>query len=454
MKTNFTLEQFRDPRLKEAGDALKRCVRCGLCLAACPTYLLLGDERESPRGRIALIKAMLEGEASPKHVRPHLDRCLSCNACVTACPSGVDYKRLSDYARLLIEKSGMRAPNDESRRKLLRTILPHPRRLRLLLLGVSAARPFHKLIERSRLKLLRRVMELAPKSPLKIGTYAGPQTVRTMRPRQGRVAMLGGCVQKVLNPEVNDATIRFLNHLGYDVALAEGEGCCGALTLHMGKEAAAKAFAKRNIDAWIAERDNGGPLSAIIVNASGCGVAVKDYGRLFADDPAYAGKAAWASALAKDIHEFTAERKLDAPLGWSNIRVAYHPACSLEHGQRIMEQPRRLLRNAGFTLFEFSSGQICCGASGSYNILQAELSKQLQERKLKAIARLRPDCIATGSLGCMTQLAAGPVPAVHTIQLLDWAYGGPCPEKLKHLAGRVRPLPREGETADDEYELA
>ena len=454
METHFTLEQLRDPRLKEADEILRRCVHCGFCLAACPTYLLNGDERDSPRGRIYLIKAMFEGSLTPKQVRPHLDRCLSCHACMTACPSGVDYKRLSDYARPFIEKSSMRAPNDESQRKFLRSVLPYPRRFRLVLLAILAARPFRRLLSRSRSRLLKRVLELAPKSPLKRGIYILPQTVKTGRTRRGRVALLGGCVQRVLNPELNDATIRLLNRLGYDVTLAEGEGCCGALTLHMGREAAAKTLAKGNIDAWTAERGKGGPLSAIIINTSGCGVAVKDYAHLFADDPAYAEKAKYVSSLARDIAEFAAQQKLDTPIGWSDIRVAYHASCSLQHSQKIVDEPRQLLRNAGFTVLEIPDGHICCGAAGSYNILQAELATELQARKVKAIKSLRPDCVATASIGCLNQLSAGPAPVVHTVELLDWAYGGPCPEKLKHLAGRIRPLPREGEGAEEDYELA
>ena len=454
METHFTPEQLRDPRLREADEVLRRCVHCGFCLPACPTYVLGGDERDSPRGRIYLIKAMLEGSVTPKQVRPHLDRCLSCHACMTACPSGVDYKRLSDYARQLIEKSAMRAPNDESQRKFLRAILPYPRRFRLALFAILAARPFRKLLSRSRSKLLKRVLELAPKSPLKRGIYAVPQTVKTGGRRRGRVALLGGCVQKVLSPELNDATIRFLNRLGYDVTLTEGEGCCGALTLHMGKEAAAKAFAKRNIDAWTAERGKGGPLSAIIINTAGCGVAVKDYVHLFAGDPAYAEKAKYVSSLARDIAEFAAQQKQDVPIGWSDIRVAYHASCALQHSQKIADEPRQLLRNAGFTVLEIPDGQICCGAAGSYNILQPEIATELQSRKVAAIKSLRPDCVATASIGCLHQLPASPAPVVHTVELLDWAYGGPCPEKLKHLAARIRPLPREGEPAGEDYELA
>jgi len=442
METNFTLEQLRDPRLKEADDILRRCVHCGFCTATCPTYLLLGDERDSPRGRIYLIKSMLEGEATAREIRPHLDRCLSCYSCMTTCPSGVDYMHLSDYARQSIEKNASRSPRDEFMRKLIRAVLPYPKRFRLALLAATAARPFRKVMARTGFKTLKAMLDLAPASPLRRGDFTMPQTIKTKNTRRGRVALLSGCAQRVLNPEINDATVRFLNTLGYDVVLAEGEGCCGALVLHMGKENDAKSFAKRNIDAWHALREQG-PLTAIVVNASGCGTAVKDYGHLFAQDPAYAEKAAFVSSIAKDITEFALAQKSATPRGWSDIRVAYHSACSMQHGQKLNEPPRQLLKSAGFTVLEIPEGHICCGSAGTYNILQPELAGQLRERKLASIDRIKPDCIATGNIGCITQLSAGAVPIVHTVELLDWAYGGPCPDVLKHLAPRIRPMPRE-----------
>jgi glycolate oxidase iron-sulfur subunit len=450
METNFTLEQLKDPRLKEADEILRRCVHCGFCIATCPTYLLLGDERDSPRGRIYLIKSMLEGEATPRQIRPHIDRCLSCYSCMTTCPSGVDYMHLSDYARQTIETSAMRTPGDEFMRNVLRRILPYPKRFRLALFAAMAARPFKKMLARAKFKTLAAMLDLAPASAVRRGDFTMPQTVKTKKPRKGRVALLSGCAQRVLRPEINDATVRFLNHLGYDVVLSEGEGCCGALVLHMGKEAEAKSFARRNIDAWHAQREKG-PLNAIIINASGCGTTVKDYAHLFGNDPAYAEKAKYVSSLAKDITEFAAQQKMDAPLGWSDIRVAYHSACSMQHGQKLDAPPRQLLRNAGFTVLEIPEGHICCGSAGTYNILQSELANQLKERKLQSIERIRPDCVATGNIGCIAQLSSGAVPVVHTVELLDWAHGGSCPEALKHLEGRLRALPREGETVEDDH---
>ena len=451
METGFTLEQLKDPQMKEAEEILRRCVHCGFCTATCPTYLVLGDERDSPRGRIYLIKTMLEGAASPRQVRPHLDRCLSCYSCMTTCPSGVDYMHLSDFARNVIEKSAMRDPRDDFTRKLLRMVLPHPKRFRLALLLAAAMRPFRVILDRSRFKALAAMLNLAPASAARHGQYTMPQTIKTGKSRKGRVSMLSGCAQRVLRPEINDATVRFLLELGYDVTLPEAEGCCGALALHMGKESDAKASARKNIDAWHAQRENG-PLEAIIINASGCGTVIKDYAHMFAHDPDYAVKAKYVSSLAKDITEFAALQKMDAPIGWSDIRVAYHSACSLQHGQKIQEAPRQLLRNAGFTVIEIPDGHLCCGSAGTYNILQSELANELKERKLRSIAQVKPDCVAAGNIGCITQLSGADVPVVHTVELLDWAYGGPCLDALRHLENRVRPLPREGETVGQDFE--
>ncbi len=457
METNFAPEQLRDPRLKEAEEIVRRCVHCGLCTATCPSYLLLGDERDSPRGRIYLIKSMLEGTVTPKQVRPHLDRCLSCYSCMTTCPSGVDYMHLSDFARQYIEKAERRRPGDSFMRRVLRAILPHPGRFRVALLAARAALPFKRIVARTRFRTLAAMLELAPRTSGAHAKFSAPQTIKTDKPRRGRVALLLGCAQKVLRPEINDATVRFLNYMGYDVVLPSGVGCCGALPLHMGGEEEAKEMARRNIDAWLLLREHG-PLDAIVVNASGCGTTVKDYAHLFANDSGhdgnYATKAKYVSALAKDISEFAAEQRIDTPLGWSDIRVAYHSACSMQHGQRINEEPRQLLRNAGFTVLEIPEGHICCGSAGTYNILQPEIAAGLKQRKLANIEMVKPDCVASGNIGCITQLSGGKLPVVHTVELLDWAYGGPCPEPLKHLQERVRHLPRVGESQDETADAA
>jgi glycolate oxidase iron-sulfur subunit len=257
--------------------------------------------------------------------------------------------------------------------------------------------------------------------------------------RRARVALLSGCAQQVLRPQINDAAIRLLCSQGVEVVLAKAETCCGALVQHMGREDEARSFARRNIDAWEAAEADGG-LDAILMTASGCGTSVKDYGHLLAHDPAYAERAKRISALTKDITEFLADIiEIGAPIGWSDIRVAYHSACSMQHGQRISEQPRRLLREAGFAVAEIAEGHICCGSAGTYNILQPELAGELRERKLGNIAAAKADCVASGNIGCITQLGGDDAPPiVHTVELLDWAYGGNCPREIAHLKGRMR----------------
>ncbi|HZV20291.1 MAG TPA: glycolate oxidase subunit GlcF [Hyphomicrobiales bacterium] len=448
METKFTPDQLRDPRLREADEILRQCTHCGLCLPACPTYLLLGDERDGPRGRIYLIKSMLEGDSSPRQVRPYLDRCLSCLSCMTACPTGVDYLHLSGYARHIVERSALRDPRDELMRKALRETLPYPKRFRLALSASIAGRLFRSMLRWSRRRRLLAVADMAPRRSLRHENFAPPQTVKTKKARKGRVALLSGCTQRVLRPQINDATVRLLNHIGYDVTLAEGEGCCGFSLLHMGRETEAKALAGRNVDSWQAEREKG-PLSAIIVNAGGCGTMVKDYARLFAHDTAYVDKAKYVSVLAKDITEFMAQQKIDSPLSWSDIRVAYHSPCSLQHGQRLDDLPRQLLRNSGFTVLDIPESDICCGGAGSYNILQPHLANQLRERKIASIERMRADCIVTGDIDCISHLSAQAIPVVHTVELLDWAYGGPCPEELKPFENRMRRLQGRAEKSGD-----
>jgi glycolate oxidase iron-sulfur subunit len=445
METQFSPRQLSDPRLKEAEEIIRRCVHCGLCTAVCSSYVVLGDERDSPRGRIYLIKNMFEGGAkATAEVRTHVDRCLSCLSCMTTCPSGVDYMHLVDLARTHVEETGSRPLKDRVIRAVLAAVIPYPRRFRLALIGAALARPFRGLFARIGLKELAAMLDLAPKTPLRSGAYTGPRTVpAASRRKRGRVAMLSGCAQRVLRPQINDATVRLLTGQGFDVVMPKGEGCCGSLVLHMGREPDAKAFARANIDAWwpLIEAKE---IEAIIINASGCGTTVKDYGHLFAHDPDYADKARIVSAMAKDVTEFLHQAGVDAPVGWSDIKVAYHSACSMQHGQRVNDAPRSLLRQAGFAVAEIPEGHICCGSAGTYNILQSEIANQLKERKASNIMSVRPDCVATGNIGCITQLeGALGVPILHTVELLDWAYGGPCPAEIAHLAGRTKSLQAE-----------
>ncbi|HEY7688634.1 MAG TPA: glycolate oxidase subunit GlcF [Dongiaceae bacterium] len=441
METHFNQRQLADPAIQEANDILRRCVHCGFCTATCSTYVILGDERDSPRGRIYLIKDMLENDRKASNeVRFHIDRCLSCLSCMTTCPSGVDYMHLVDFARVRIEETASRPIKDRLTRRLIQAVIPYPGRFRTALLLALAAKPFKGLLRAVGLKEIAAMIGMAPVQPLKQAAHASGKTIPSQTGRRiARVALLSGCAQQVLRPQTNDAAIRLLTSQGVEVVLPQGEGCCGALVHHMGREEDARDFARRNIIAWeqaMAED----PLDAILITASGCGTTVKDYGHMLAGDPAFADRARRISALAKDITEFLADVVgLGAPAGWSDIRVAYHSACSMQHGQNVNEQPRRLLRDAGFSVAEIAEGHICCGSAGTYNILQPELATELRERKLANIAATKPDCIATGNIGCITQLA-GPdaPPIVHTVELLDWAYGGKCPAEIAHLSGRMR----------------
>jgi glycolate oxidase iron-sulfur subunit len=443
MQTNFTAKQLSSPRLAEIDKILRRCVHCGFCTATCPTYVLLGDERDSPRGRIYLMKEMFEHDrrASPE-VQRHVDRCLSCLSCMTTCPSGVDYMHLVDHARVHIEETGKRGFRERLARALIAATLPYPDRFRQALRAARFARPFAGLLRRLGFKELVAMLELAPAGLLRSGSFAGPGTAATKTERLRRVILLAGCAQQVLRPEINDATIRLLARRGVDVEVAPGAGCCGALVHHMGREADAVAMAKRNIDAWMRVIGKGDPIDAVVVNASGCGTTVKDYGHLLAREPKYAERAAKIAGMARDVTEFIGSYDLGPPKRWSSLRIAYHSPCSMQHGQRVIDEPRKLLRNAGFTVVEIPEGHLCCGSAGSYNILQPEIAADLRDRKVENIKSVRPDLVATGNIGCLTQLASGTdIPIAHTVELLDWAYGGPMPRGLEALAKHVKDVP-------------
>jgi len=443
MQTSFTAKQLKNPRIAEVDKILRRCVHCGFCTATCPTYVLLGDERDSPRGRIYLMKEMFEHDrpASPE-VQRHVDRCLSCLSCMTTCPSGVDYMHLVDYTRAHIEETGKRGFRERLARSLLAAILPYPDRFRFALRAARLVQPFTGILRRLGFKELAAMLELAPAGLLRGADFTGPGTAATRAERRRRVILLAGCAQQVLRPEINDATIRLLARRGVDVEVAPGAGCCGALVHHMGREADAIAFAKRNVDAWTRLMDKGDRIDAVIVNASGCGTTVKDYAHMLAREPAYAERAAKLSAMTRDVTEFLASYDMGPPTRWSSLRVAYHSACSMQHGQRITEEPRKLLRNAGFTVLEVPEGHLCCGSAGTYNILQPTIAADLRDRKVANIRSMRPDLVATGNIGCITQLASGmDIPVAHTVELLDWAYGGPMPRGLEALARHVQDVP-------------
>jgi glycolate oxidase iron-sulfur subunit len=428
MQTHFAPRQLADPATAASESNIRKCVHCGFCTATCPTYVLLGDELDSPRGRIYLIKDMLENERAPDaELVKHVDRCLSCLSCMTTCPSGVNYAQLIDHARAYIEQRYRRPWHDRLFRALLASVLPRPALFRTALRLLPAVRPL--------VRLLSRVPRLAPLSAMLVLAPSQLPRAASVRKRhaqhaRGRVLMLKGCAEAVLKPQYRDAASRVLNRLGYDVAFAEEERCCGALVQHMGRERDALAAARRNVDAWHKEIAAGG-VAAIIVTASGCGTMVKDYGHLLRDDPAYAGKAAACAALARDINEFLAEQDFSALVtepAARGLAVAYHPACSLQHGQKLGDVPAKLLRNAGFDVRIPAESHLCCGSAGSYNILQPEIAGQLAARKAANIGRLGAPVVATGNVGCAVQIGkASGLPVVHVVELLDWASGGPAP---------------------------
>ena len=425
MQTNFSLAQLADPGANAAEKILRKCVHCGFCTATCPTYALLGDELDSPRGRIYLIKDMLENDrAATGEVVKHIDRCLSCLSCMTTCPSSVDYMHLVDHARRHIEKTYRRPLWDRAFRKILSVVLPRPALFRLAMTAGRLVKPLAGLAP----KALRASFDLIPDKLAPASRLDRAQVVASTTPRKRRVALMTGCAQKVLAPEINEATVRLLTRHGCEVVIAAGAGCCGALNHHLGHDG--HGYARANILAWTREIESDG-LDAIVVNASGCGTTVKDYGVMFRDNAEFAAKAAKIAALARDVTELMSEIGLQRPAQPIGLRVAYHSACSLQHGQKVRVQPKQLLVAEGFVVLDPPEGHLCCGSAGTYNLLQPEIAGRLRERKIAHIEGTAPDVIAAGNIGCLTQIAAGTrVPVAHTAQLLDWATGGPRPTGL------------------------
>jgi glycolate oxidase iron-sulfur subunit len=434
MQTQFTLAQLADPQTAESERILRACVHCGFCTATCPTYLIGGDELDSPRGRIYLIKDMLEHDRRPgPEVVKHIDRCLSCLSCMTTCPSGVHYMHLVDHARTRIEAGFVRPRLDRWLRAALAAVLPYNRRLRPLLRVARLGKPLARVFAALGLKPLAAMLDLVPAQlPPMARPPGGRRWVQPAQgPRRARVALLEGCVSPVLQPSINEAAIRLLTRHGVEVVLAKNQACCGALVHHLGRDDEALAAARRNIDAWTQEIAAGG-LDAILVTASGCGTTVKDYGFMLRNDSAYAEKAARIAGLAADISEFLTRLALSARPRTGGLLVAYHAACSLQHGQKIVQQPKDLLEKLGFIVKDVPEGHLCCGSAGIYNILQPDTAKRLRERKVGNIERLAPDVIVAGNVGCITHIAAATaLPVVHTVELIDWATGGPRPEALR-----------------------
>jgi glycolate oxidase iron-sulfur subunit len=437
MKTEFAPELLGDPHNAASEAEIRRCVRCGFCTATCPTYVLLGDELDSPRGRIYLIKEMLETQAEPSaEVITHIDRCLSCLACKTTCPSGVDYRKLIDHARAYVEQRGRRPMLDRLQRALLAFVLPRPWRFRVALSLARLARPMADLFRGTpALKPLAAMLDLAPARRPPRAAHVVSSKLAQVR---GRIILLGGCAEPVLRPQIQASARRLFARMGLEVVGAPGEACCGALVHHLGREEAAKAAARVNVDAWSRIIEAGG-VDAIVSTAAGCGTSLKAYGELLADDPRYAEKSARVSALARDFIEVVDAFGLPLADKAPPLTVAYQAACSLQHGQGVRDAPVRLLSEAGFVVRQPTEAHLCCGSAGTYNILEPDLSRQLRDRKLERLSRLDADLTATANIGCLTQLASGgAMPVVHVAELLDWAAGGPAPEGVPAVNQRAR----------------
>lgn len=426
MRTTIPPHLRQDPEIAASEQVLRSCVHCGFCNATCPTYLLTGNELEGPRGRIYLIKSVLEEDVSPsQQTLEHIDNCLGCLACETTCPSGVDYSRLLETARPKLDQLVKRPWADRLLRALLTRMLPYPGRTRLALSLSGVGRAFSFLLPPA----MRPLLAMAPKRLPRPAALARPGVVPAEGARRLRVALLTGCVQQVLGPQINDATVRLLTRLGAEVVIPPDMGCCGALTFHLGEREHSLRLMQRAIAVWHRELATG--LDAIVLNTSGCGTAIKEYHHIFRHDSQWADKAEAVVAQVRDVSEVVAQLGLGAADRAPALKVAYHDACSLQHGQRITEPPRQLLRDAGFAVVEVPEGHICCGSAGTYNMLRPALAQKLQARKVEHIARVAPQVVAAGNIGCMEQIAARTqIPVVHTVELLDWATGGPKPAAI------------------------
>ncbi len=406
MKTAFTEAQLADPQVAASQAEIRKCVHCGFCTATCPTYVLLGDERDSPRGRIELIRAMLEDGGAPSAATvTHIDRCLSCLACNSTCPSGVNYGELIDHAREHVERTYKRPWGERLLRWLIASILPHRGRVRAAVTLGRLARPLEPLVARLGLPRLAALMRTVPARTSK--AEAPPRGGD-----RGRVILLQGCVEDVMAPQIQAAAARLLARMGFEVVRAAGEGCCGAILLHLGRDEDARAMADANLAAWTTAE----PVVGVVTTAAGCGTQLKTYP---------------GGPRAFDILEFVAEAGLPPVTHRGGLAVAYHAACSLQHGQQIKDDPPRLLAEAGFDVRTPAEGHLCCGSAGTYSILQPELSGRLRARKAANLQATGAAVIAAGNVGCMAQLApALGVPVVHPVELIDWATGGPKPAAL------------------------
>ena len=431
MQTNFSNEQLKDKDNKSSEQILRKCVHCGMCNTTCPTFILLGDELDGPRGRIYLIQDMLENERKPSaNVVKHIDRCLSCYSCMTTCPSNVNYMHIIDHGRKYIEKNYQRPFFDRLIRDALSKILPNVKFFKIMSYLAKIGKPFQFFLPSK----IKNMMDLIPSSfPKKI--LKTKEIYKTKyKKKVARVALLTGCVQKELSPQINESTIRILNRHGVEVVVPEKIRCCGSLNHHLGKNDDAHQDFINNINIWYDQYLKGN-LDAILSNTSGCGTTMKDYGFIFKDDKKMKKKAKKISELTKDVSEYLSESlNLKFKSKEKKLRIAYHSACSMQHGQKIHSQPMNLLEKTKNEILEIPEGHICCGSAGTYNILQPKIAKQLLKNKVKNIESLKPQIISTGNIGCITQIANGTnIPILHTVELLDWYTGGPKPKILQKI---------------------
>ena len=434
METKFSELQLKDQDNKSSEKILRKCVHCGFCNATCPTYNLLGDELDGPRGRIYLIKDMLEKNkpANAKIVK-HIDRCLSCYSCMTTCPSGVNYMHLIDHGRDHVEKTYERPFSERFIRNFLSKTLSKSINFQIVAILTRLIKPFSFIFPK-RIKEMINLMPLTfPKKILpKMRVYT-----TNKKKAVARVALLTGCVQKVISPQINESTIRLLNRHGIEVVVSKGIDCCGSLNHHLGKRNLAEKTFKNNISIWYDEYIKNG-LDAIISNTSGCGTTLKDYGYIFRADADFKKKAKKISELTKDISEYLDENVklnfISSEESNKEYKIAYHSACSMQHGQKIHDVPINLIKKTGNQVADIPDGHICCGSAGTYNLLQNEIAEKLLENKISNIKKINPQFIATGNIGCITQIAKGTkIPILHTVEIIDWYTGGPKPEILRFL---------------------
>tara|TARA_B100000579_G_scaffold200857_1_gene164237 strand:- start:2373 stop:3662 length:1290 start_codon:yes stop_codon:yes gene_type:complete len=429
MQTNFSETQLKDKDNKSAQKIFKKCVHCGMCNTTCPTFKIFGDELDGPRGRIYLIQDMLENQTKPTaNVVKHIDRCLSCYSCMTTCPAGVNYMHLIDHGRKYIEENYKRPFFDRFLRNFLIKVLTNGKYFKIASIFAKIGKLFSFIFPRK----IRDMLDLLPKSFPEKKLKNKEIFKASTKKKTARVALLTGCVQKEISPQINEATIRILNRHGVEVVVSKKIKCCGSLSHHLGKNDIAHNDFINNINTWYDEYIEGN-LDAILSNTSGCGTTLKDYEFIFRNDKKLKKKAKKISELTKDVSEYLYESlNLKIKKKKKKYKIAYHSACSMQHGQKVHDQPMALLSKTKNDIFEIPDGHLCCGSAGTYNILQNEIAKKLLHDKIKNIESVSPEIISTGNVGCIIQISSGTnIPILHTVELLDWYTGGPKPKVIR-----------------------